>query len=461
MNIVIVGCGKVGRALALRLCKEKDNDKENEITVIDLDEEIASEINDNNQIRGISGNGATQDVLLAAGVDRAQLFIAVTGSDELNLLCCIIARKVGGCQTIARVRNPDYSRETDHLQKTLGLAAVINPELEAARAIARVLRFPSAKKIDIFSTKRVELVTFELAAGSALSDRKLSEIKEISQRNVLVCTVQRKDSVEIPNGEFVFRDNDTISLIAEQNEINRFFKDIGCKMKNVRNAMIAGGGKISYYLCDELKRYNIMPKIIENNEGRSEWLAQMLDNIIIRGDAADTDLLDKEHIEENDAFVALTNFDEENILLSLYAQKMGVSKVITKINRVDFGDVITDLRLDTIINPRNITSDYIVRYVRSMKHKNRSGSKMEAYYSIIEGKAEAAEFRVNENSALVGKSLQEIGPKLKHGILVAAIIRGRETIIPHGNDVIAVSDSVVIVSKSEQTVLLDIDDILR
>lgn len=449
MNIIIVGCGKVGEELAVRLNDEGDN-----ITVIDIDPVKVGDLTSRLDVLGVTGNGATHLVQQEAGIRDADLLIAVTGSDELNLLCCLIAKKEGNCQTIARVRDPQYSTEAPYLKEELGLAMVINPEFQAAAEIARVLRFPSAIKIDTFAKGKVDLMKFRLPENCILSGCSVKEIMTKLKCDVLVCTVERGDEAFIPNGEFVFGEKDVISIIASPANANAFFRKIDYKINQVKDCMIAGGGDVAYYLCRILKKAGISLKLIEKDPKRCEKLCTALPEVtVICGDAADQQILLEEGLENANSFAALTNLDEENIMLSLFARVKGCKKLVTKINRIDFFDVIKQLDLDSIIYPKNITSELIVSYVRAMK--NTIGSNVQTVYSIIKGKAEAAEFLIRDNSPVLGKPLMEL--KFKPNVLVAVILRGNRVIIPRGSDIIENNDSVIVVSDIRPH---DISDIL-
>lgn len=449
MNIIIVGCGKVGEELAHRLNDEGDN-----ITVIDVDSTKVNDVTSRLDVLGVTGNGATHLVQQEAGIRDADLLIAVTGSDELNLLCCLIAKKEGNCQTIARVRDPQYSTEAPYLKEELGLAMVINPEFQAAAEIARVLRFPSAIKIDTFAKGKVDLMKFRLPENCILTGCSVKEIATKLKCDVLVCTVERGDEAFIPNGEFVFEEKDIISVIASPANANAFFRKIDYKINQVKDCMIAGGGDVAYYLCRILRKAGISLKLIEKDPKRCEMLCTALPEVtVICGDAADQQILLEEGLENANSFAALTNLDEENIMLSLFARVKGCKKLVTKINRIDFFDVIKQLDLDSIIYPKNITSELIVSYVRAMK--NTIGSNVQTVYSIIKGKAEAAEFLIKDTSPVLGKPLMEL--KFKPNVLVAVILRGNRVIIPRGSDVIEKNDSVIVVSDIRPH---DISDIL-
>lgn len=451
MNIIIVGCGKVGHTLAEQL-----NEDGNNITVIDTNASKIEAITTRYDIMGVVGNGATHMIQQEAGIYDADLLIAVTGSDELNLLCCLIAKKSGNCKTIARVKNPVYSAEAPYLKNELGLAMVINPEYAAAEEIARVLRFPSAIKIDTFAKGKVELLKFRLPEDSRIIGMSVKEVVAKLHCDVLVCTVERENDAYIANGDFVFEQRDVISIIASPKNAADFFRKIDYNIHSVRDAIVAGGGEVTHYLCDMLSRSGISVKIIEKNSAKcSELCTKWSDVAVINGDASDRSLLLEEGLASTGAFVALTNMDEENILLSLFAKSVNNGKVVTKINRIDFDDVIKQLELDTTICPKNITSDMILRYVRAMK--NTIGSNVETLYNIIKGKVEAAEFIVKENSPVTAKPLCEL--QFKSNVLVAAILRGENVIIPRGYDTIEPGDAVVIVSKL--MALHDISDILK
>ncbi len=451
MYIIIVGCGKVGQTLAVQLSNDGNN-----ITVIDLSADKVNEVTSRHDIMGVTGNGATHLVQQEAGIGHADLLIAVTGSDELNLLCCLIAKKAGNCQTIARVRNPQYSTEAPYLKDELGLAMIINPEYVSAAEIARILRFPSAIKIDTFAKGRVELIKFRIPENSPIINMAVKEVIASLKCDVLICTIERDGEAYIANGDFVFKERDVISMVSSPKKANDFFNKIKYKTRSVRDAMVVGGGEITHYLTDILLHSDISVKVIEKNPRTCEEMCAAFPEVtVIHGDAVDQDLLLEEGLEKAGAFVALTNLDEENILLSLFAKNKSKCKLITKINRIDFDEVVNQLDLDTIIYPKHITSEIIARYVRSMK--NTIGSNVETLYSVIKDKVEASEFIVRENSAITGIPLSEL--KFKDNVLVAAILRDRKVIIPRGHDVFMAGDNVVIVSKI--MALSDIADVLK
>lgn len=451
MKIIIVGCGRVGESLA-----EKLNDDGNDVTVVDMSAVKVQELTDRFDVMGVVGNGATHSTLLEAGIENTDLFIAVTNSDELNLLCCMIAKKEGNCQAIARVKSPEYSEEATYLQKELGLAMVINPEYVAAEEIARVLRFPSAIKIEPFAKGKVELVKFKLPQGNAIVGMSVKEVIMKYRSEVLVCTIERGDEAFIANGDFVFQEKDVVSIIAAPVKAKEFFIAINYKGHSIKNALVAGGGVITHYLCEILENSRVSLKIVEKDLKNCEELAGKFPKCaVIHGKATDKELLKEEGVSKAGAFVALSGADEENILLSLFAKEEGAEKLITKINRTDYDSVINRLELDATVCPINITSDIILRHVRATK--NARGNSVETLYNIIQDQVEACEFIIKENSPILGKPLKQL--KFKENVLVAAIYRDDTVIIPHGNDVIQAGDSVVIVSK--QIGLQDVKEILR
>lgn len=446
MNIIIIGCGKVGETLAEQL-----NEKGNNITVVDTDPKRVSDITDRLDVMGVVGNGATHTVQEDAGVEKADLLIAVTGSDELNLLCCTVAKIVGECQTIARIRNPEYSSESPYLRDKLGLAMVINPEAAAAAEIERVLRFPSALKIDTFARGRVQLTRFRLSEDARIVGMSVREMATKLDANVLVCTVERGEEAHIVKGDFVFAARDVVSIIATPANASDFFKKINHVTNPVKDVMIVGGGDLAQYLCRSLARSGISIKLIDRDPARCDELcSQLSEPSIICGDGSDRSLLLEEGIRKVDAFAALTGQDEENVLLSLFAKTAGCGKVVTKIDRPDLDDIIRHLDLDSTIYPKRVTADIITRYVRAMK--NSEGSNMETLYNVIPGKVEAAEFTVRAGSPVLGIPLMKMA--IKKDVLVAAIIRNHVVLIPRGADVIIEGDRVVIVSG-----LSDLDDI--
>lgn len=451
MKIIIVGCGKVGYTLVEQLSGEN-----HDIVVIDEQEDKVNSITDTLDAMGIVGNGVSFQTLSEAGIKTADLLIAVTGSDELNLLCCVIAKKSGRCKTIARVRNPIYNDEISFLRDELGLAMIINPELTCAAEIARIFQFPSAVKIDTFSKGRIELLHFRVTKDCLLNNYELIHIRTTLQCDVLVCMVTRGEEVLIPRGDFVFKEGDMVSIVTTPQEANDFFKEIGIVTDSVRTAMIVGGGTISYYLARRLLSVGISTKIIESNLTRCEELSELLPKAtIICGDGTDERLLLQEGLGSVEGFAALTGLDEENILLSLHAKKNSHAKVVTKINRINFNGVLSDIKLDTISYPRLLTADMILKYVRSMN--TSVNSNVENLYKLNDGRAEALEFFIKEPSKVTNVPLGKL--RIRKNILVCCINRNGRIIIPNGQDELHVGDSVIVVLTDSR--LNDIKDILE
>ena len=452
MNIIIAGCGKVGRALAEQLSREK-----HDITVIDRKPEAIQQITNIADVRGVVGNGASFEIQMDAGIDTADLMIAVTDADEVNLLCCLIAKKAGGCQTIARVRNPVYHHEIHHIKDELGLSMVINPEWAAAMEMARLLRFPSAIDIDTFANGRIELLRFQLEEQNPLCNNKIKDLHMLSRCEVLICIVERGKEVLIPSGEVELKAGDMISVVASPVNASRFFKTIGIETSQVKNTMIIGGGKISFYLAKRLLEMGIQVKIIEKDRDACERLCEILPKaMIINGDGTDRELLAEEGLAKAEGFAALTNMDEENVMLALYAKSMSKAKKITKVNRNTFDTIIGSLNIGSLIYPKHITSETIIQYVRAMQ--NSIGSNVETLYRLVDGNAEALEFVIKGKSEVTDIPLQEL--QLKPHILVCAINRKGKIIIPKGQDCIQEGDSVVIIT-TDCGAYKDIRDIMK
>ena len=438
MNIIIVGCGKVGQALVEQL-----NDEGNDITVIDKVAEKVNDVSSRCDVMGVIGNGATHSVQRDAGIDTANLLIAVTGSDELNLLCCMFAKKAGHCHAIARVRNPSYSHELDFIKKQIGISAIINPEMAAAKEISHLLRFPGASKIDTFADGRVRLIKFALAAEQGLDGVAIREIPTRLKSDILVCAVERSGGVIIPNGNFVLQNGDQVTFLATQEKAHEFFQRIHLPVRPVRNAFIVGGGAIAFYLSQELLENHVRVRIVERDPERCNVLAESLPEAqILCEDGSNREFLLSEGLESTEAFVALTNIDEENVLLTLFAKKHSNGKLVTKINRLEFDDILAGLDLGSIVYPKYMTCDYIVQYVRALQ--NEAGSNIKTLYRILDDRVEALEFTVHEESRATGVPLSRL--HLKKNTLLCCITRGNEIKIPRGGDQIQVGDNVIVVT---------------
>ncbi len=451
LNIIIVGCGKVGTTLVEELSQEG-----HAITIVDKDYQNVQTIANMYDVMGICGNGASYSVLKEAGIEGTDLIIAVTASDELNLLCCTVAKRVGNCAAIARVRNPEYNKEIGYLRDKLGLAMIINPEYEAAVEAARILYLPSALEVNTFAHGQAELIKFKIPEGNILDGMTIKDIGQHIDTKVLICAVERNGEVYIPDGNFTLVAGDVASFVSSRKKVKEFLVTIGFNTNKVKDTMIIGGGKSTYYLAKRLIRNGISVKIIESDRTRCEELSKLLPKaIIINGDGTDEDLLKEEGIEYVESFVPLTGIDEENILLTLFARQVSGAKVITKINRINFRDVINTLDLGSVIYPKYITAEAIIAYVRA---KNASkDSNIETLYHMFDHRVEAIEFRVDDESGVTDIPFKDL--HLKKNLLVSFINRNGDIIIPSGNDCIRLGDTVMIVTT--HTGFYDIQDILE
>ena len=450
LRIIIVGCGKVGRTLVEQLSQEG-----HDITIVDRDGQKAQALANLYDIMGVQGNGASYGVLKEAGIETADLLIAVTQSDELNLLCCTVGKQVANCAAIARVRTPDYSREVGYLREKLGLAMIINPEMEAAAEAARILYLPTALEIDSFAHGQADLIKFKVPEGNVLDGMNLITLGQRIAPDILICAAERDGKVIIPRGQYIIRAGDILSFAASRAVGKKFLEDIGFKTNRVRNAMLIGGGRAAYYLARQLLSMGIQVKIIEISRERCEELSILLPKaVIINGDGTSEELLREEGIERAEAVVALTGIDEENILLTLFARRVSEAKTITKINRITFQDVINNLDLGSVIYPKYITAEAINRYVRAMRES--MDSNIETLYHMFDHRAEAVEFRVDAPSGVTDIPLKDL--RLKDSLLVCAIYREGRVRIPNGQDSIQVGDTIMVVTT--HTGFSDIRDIL-
>jgi len=439
LKIIIVGCGKVGRTLVDRLSKEG-----HDIVIIDQDQDRIDNLTNLYDIMGIQGNGASYNTQLEAGITEADLIIAVTDSDELNLLCCTIAKQVGDCESIARVRNPGYSKELSYLQEKLGLVMIINPELEAAREISSILSLPSTLEVSSFAHGQAELVEFKIEEGNVLDGLAVKDLGSNLSSKVLVTAVKRGNDVFIPTGDYLLEAGDIVSVVGARRFARTFLNEIGFKTRQVKNCLIVGGGKASYYLAKLLTQAKINVSIIERNKERCEELSIALPKAtIINGDGGDESLLREEGIEYVESFVPLTGIDEENILLTLYANQVSNAKVITKVNRINFDNVLSQLNLGSVVYPRHITAESIIAYVRA-KSASGDGDDILTLYHLFDQKVEAIEFNITEKSKATGVPFSVL--HFKDNVLIAFINRNGKIIIPSGADTIEVGDTVMVVT---------------
>ncbi|SHI30474.1 Trk system potassium transporter TrkA [Pseudobutyrivibrio xylanivorans] len=439
LKIIIVGCGKVGRTLVDRLSKEG-----HDIVVIDQKQERIDNLTNLYDIMGIQGNGASYSTQLEAGIKDADLIIAVTNSDELNLLCCTIAKQVGDCASIARVRNPDYSKEISYLQEKLGLVMIINPELEAAKEISSILSLPSTLEVSSFAHGQAEMVEFKIEEGNVLDGLKVKDLSSNISSKVLVTAVKRGSEIVIPTGDFTLQANDIVSAVGARRFARTFLNEIGFKTRQVKDCLIVGGGKASYYLANLLLQARINVRIIERNKERCEELSVALPKAtIINGDGGDEALLREEGIEYVESFVPLTGIDEENVLLTLYANQVSNAKVVTKVNRISFDNVLSQLNLGSVVYPRHITAESIIAYVRA-KSASGDGDDILTLYHMFDRKVEAIEFNITEKSNATGVPFSVL--QFKDNVLIAFINRNGKIIIPSGSDTIEVGDTVMVVT---------------
>ena len=452
MKIVIVGAGKVGVALTRHLAVE------NRVTVIDQNPHLVENIINIYDVMGVCGNGASYDVQKEADVEQADLLIATTSSDEINILTCLVAKKMGVQHTIARIRSPEYGRQLRFMRSELGLSMAINPEAATAREIARVLRFPTAMKLESFSKGRLELVEYRVAEHTALDGTRLSELYRNFKVRVLICAVARQGETIIPSGDFTLRAGDKIYLTAAPRDLEKFFRLLGVFRARASSVMIVGASKMCYYLASELLHMGMSVKIIDQNESRCAQISELLPRaLVIVGDGTDGELLAEEGIDDTDAFVALTGIDEANILMAMCAsrQKAGC-KVVAKINRKSLLELVsTESLIDSVVSTGAVTTELILQYIRAMK--NASASKVKTLHRIVDEKVEALEFSVTPDISFAGVPLRDLN--LKRGLLLAGIVRQNgQIVIPSGNDVLHLHDDVIVVTTDTQ--LEDLRDIL-
>ena len=452
MRILVVGDGKVGHTLAQELISEG-----HDVVVIDRNEEVVRKAEDMLDAMCIHGNGANAKTLIEAGVEKADIVVAATASDETNMLCCLVAKRLGAKYTISRIRDPEYNESLTLLKHELGIDMTINPERATAQEISRLLRFPYASNIESFAKGHVELVEFRAQEGDVIVGLPLKELpgKLPNLPRVLYCAVEREGEVTIPNGDFIIKVGDKVHVAGEMVTVTNFFRFMGRTAKRVKNVMIMGGSRISYYLAKMLSPAGIHATLIEIDEEKAALLSEQLPHTdVIAGDATDQELLEQENMAGMDAFIALTDRDEENLMAGLYAQQEGVPKVIIKNNRQAYNGVINTLGLDCLVTPRIITCNTLLRYVRA--RVNASGASVEKLYRLVEGKAEALEFIAREGDPYIGIPLKDLS--LLSGTLVAIILHRGKVIIPFGNDVIQAGDSVVIMSN--RTGLTDLNEVI-
>lgn len=452
MNVIVVGCGKIGAAIISSLSAEGHN-----LIAMDTDRAALSEVTNVYDVMGVCGNGADCEALMEAEVEKAELLIAVTGSDEFNMLSCFLAKRLGAKNTIARIRNPEYNDQSlGFMKDQLDISMTINPEKLAAEALFNILKLPSAVKVEPFARRKLELIELRVKEDTVLDGIRISDLRDKYKENFLVCVVKRGENVYIPDGSFTLKAGDRIGITATPIGIHKLLNSMGVLRRGARNVMILGASRTAYYLAYMLTAAGNQVKIVDKNIEQCRKFSDALPKaMVIHGDGAHQELLLEEGLHDLDAFVSLTGMDEENILVSIFASSQNVPKVIAKINRDELALMAENLGLDSIISPHKTISDVVVRYARALK--NSLGSSVETLYKLMDGEAEAVEFTVIDDSRIVNIPLSNL--KMQKSILIAGIIRGRKTFIPTGNDCIMAGDRVVVISENRK--LNDISDILK
>lgn len=450
MKIVVIGGGKVGKKISEELSQEL-----HDVTVIEKNLDVIKKINAYQDVACINGDAIDYEVQKEAGIDEADLVIGCTSSDEINMFSCLFAKKFGAKNTIARVRSPLYYNQLNHIKNDLGLSMVINPEYVAANEISRIIRFPSALKVETFAKGKIELLEFKIYDSSPLVGKTLLEIRNEYKIKFLICAIQRNDTIIIPKGNIELEVGDKISIAASHEDLELFLKKIGGLKRKIKTVMIIGGSKIAYYLCKSLENINIKVKIIEKELDACRKIEELLPNVdVIQGDGTDVQLLEEEGFDDVDAFVSLTGIDEENIILSMVASSKNIPKVITKVSNATFKDLADSFQLDTVISPKELTSAIILRYVKAMN--NSYGSKLNYLYRIVNNKVEVLEFTVRKESKITNVALANL--KIRPDLLIACIVRQGNLIIPQGDDMIIENDNIIIVTSSLN--IGEIDDII-
>ena len=452
MNTVLVGLGKVGKNIVVEMKREGHY-----LVAVDTNKDCVDEISTNQDVLGIVGNAVSIEVLKQAKVDEADLFIAATDSDEVNMLTCLFAEKLNkDIKTIARVRNPIYSAQSQYLKTALGLTSTINPEVVTAREIARILKFSHVVQVDTFPKGRVELLSIAASDAKNIVNKNIKEISKVIGNSALFIGIQRGEEVIIPHGDTVINDGDIVSVILRGNETYQFFSSIGLESRGAKNVMIVGASKISYHLARLLEKSKIKVTLIERDKKRCEELSKLLtDTVIIYGDASDKNILEEEGLKDFDAFVSLTNIDEENIMLSLYAKTICKGLVITKVDHVNYDAMLNSMGINPIVSPKRIIANEIVAYVRALSNIN--GNNISGLYRIMNDNAEVICFDVKKEASFIGKPIKDLD--IIDNTLVCAIIRNSNMIVPGGNDTIQLNDRVLI--STTYFGLTDIEDILK
>ena len=437
MNLIIIGAGKVGETLIANLINE-----DHDIVVVDIDDVKVQSVVNRYDVNGFAGAGLEQSVLLDAGVEKADFVIACTAQDEMNILCSVLAKKLGAKYTIARVRDPKYFAEMENVKDVLGLDFFFNPELQTGKEIAQVMKFPFARSVESFAGGKATMVEFTVKPDSYLCYKSLMGISRESECNFLVAMVRRGDDVIIPRGDFVLKENDVVYLLADDAQMSTIMKKLQMHKDRAKAVFIIGGGKIAYYLAQELIKSGVDVKIVERDNARAVELSQILPKAtVLCFDATDHEALEEEQLKNSDACVTLTGMDEENVIISMYAKEMGVNKVVTKVGRQSVLSMVKKLGLDTVVSPSNVIANHIVRFVRA--HLADTGNGINTLYKM-HGKAEALEFTVTEKFTELGVPLKKLG--VKEGVLIGGVVRGEQFILPDGDTSLQAGDQVIVVT---------------
>lgn len=451
MKIVIVGSGKVGRSITKSLAQEN-----HDITIIDINKQAVDSTSNQYDIQGIYGNGAISSVQLEAKVNKADMFIAVTNKDELNMICCCTAKALGAKCAIARIRDTDYIDEYDFIKENLNIEFVVNPELAAAEEIYNILRFPFAIQVFPFAKGKVMSVEIKIPSESLICGKSIKTLMGESKSKVLISSIIRKDRAIIPNGEFEINADDRINIVGTPAKIDAFFKEVKIYNKRVKSVLIIGGSRISFYLTRFLTGDNIKVKIIERDEKRCKELLSNLEKVeVINADGVLKQVLDEENISGYDACIGLTGLDEQNIITSIYAKSKQVDTVISKVNNETFTEILDDIKLDTVVSPKQVIADQIVMYSRSLRASSEHS--LVRLYKIMEGKVELLEFNIGDNEKIVNKAIKDV--KLKNEVLICSIIRGNQVIYPSGDEILLANDCIVV--SAVDNVLQKVEDILK
>lgn len=450
MNIVIVGDGKVGYTLAEYLASEQ-----HDVTIVDRNAVALNKASDTLDVMCVKGNGANVRTLLEAGVDTCDILIAVTASDETNMLCCLMSKQLGANYAISRIRDPEYTESLSLLQKEMGIDMVVNPERAIASEISRLFRYPFAASIETFAHGRVEMVGFRVEEKDGLAGAPLKDLHGRFPK-VLYCVVERDGESIIPGGDFVLRAGDKLHVAGDLVSITHFFKQLGRNTQRVRSAMLIGGGHISYYLAKSVAGMGIDMRIIEIKQHKCEFLSEQLEDVtVIQGDGTEQELLDSENVKDMDAVVCLTDRDEENLLTGLFCARRGVGKVIVKVNRLNYIDLLSGRGIESVVSPKRSTANVILRTVRARSHTR--GSVIEKVYRIVSGQVEALEFTALTGEPYLNIPLSHL--RIKPGVLVAMLVRGKRVIIPFGDDHIEAGDTVLLVART--STILGLEDALQ